>query len=156
MKTSSGYTLVEVTVAMLILAMVASGVFSVILTTRTTQVRSDRTELAILYQRTLDDALANYIGVDVDSTLACSRCGASCSNLGCPRFTGDSCGSNVFSTGCTHNADILLPAWFKAAPFSAKLCYMVTLYNAPGSGSAQQMKKVTSKLTWEEGTCTLP
>ena len=171
-RSSKGFTLVEVAVAMLIMAMVSTGIFAVLLTARTNQVQSDQRQSAIIYAQKLRDQLKNYqadYGQVADLNRVCQRmCGANCGTSACyARVTGDSgagtCGggstihafyntTTSFATNCWHRATGLLPTTFTSAPFSARMCYKST----PVTVSGRSVPQVDIRVEWREPAPTCP
>lgn len=147
---------------MLIMALISSGVFSVVLTAERTTYRADRRQGAVIWAQRLNDVLQNYSGIDVDPsaqgyTFFCNACGSSCASNGCPKLSGDTCGSHVFSSGCTHNANALLPAWFKADPYKGRMCYTVNDTATPSlSTNGLVLNNVKTYVTWEDDASICP
>jgi hypothetical protein len=151
---------------MLIIAMVSSGVFSVLLTSRTNEVRSDRRQQAIVFTQRLDSELQRYAG-DINgsngtSDLCQKLCNNNCGTAGCyAHLPSDTCsgggaGITAYTSGCLHVADTLLPTWFTAAPFNGHMCYSA---GTCSMGGAWSVNKVVTAVVWESATnapCTGP
>ncbi len=151
-----GFTLVEVLLGILILAMVSFGLMSVILASRKTQSSSDRRQLSSLFATQLREALRNYDIADDRATKGATGNFLTLKNTtGGYALTGDVCASCAgvggvvwaFDAG-THNVTNsgLLPSWFTAAPFSGTLTYTVTAV-----GSAPNISRsVSVNVNWTE------
>lgn len=133
----NGFTLVEVCVSAMIVAIGATALFAVALSTRRTIAVSPIREQMHQYSRLLLETLKTYVTPDTSN------------NLGAPNGSwalcaGDTGQSWALGSG-THNADCLLPATLTAAPpagASAQLRYVVLV-----TGGA---RKITVNMTWTE------
>jgi hypothetical protein len=144
---------------MLIIAMVSSGIFSVLLTSRTNEVRSDRRQQAVVFTQRLDSELQRYAG-DANGSNGtndlCQRlCNNNCGVAGCyAHLPNDLCsggGANItaYTPGCKHNADVLLPSWFTLPPFNGHMCYSA---GTCSMGGGWFVNKVVTGVVWEDPT----
>jgi prepilin-type N-terminal cleavage/methylation domain-containing protein len=123
---SSGYTLVEVMVAMLLTSIMVTSVFSVALTVKTGGNKGERKIKAAAGARQVAAMLKNYVTGDPNNTLIPGP------GLGTNKWSMDSGGvddtscSNCYAlTSGTHTLTGILPATFEAAPFNARVIYFV-------------------------------
>ena len=146
---------------MLIIAMVSSGIFSVLLTSRTNEVRSDRRQQAVVFTQRLDSELQRYsgdtAGANGTNDLCQRLCGNNCGTAGCyAHLPSDSCSGggptiNAYTAGCLHTADSLLPSWFTGAPFNGHMCYSAASCSMGGS-PVMYVNKVVTAVVWEDAT----
>lgn len=134
---AAGFTLVEVLIATLLLAVGVAGVFSVTLSARVQSKRHAGRDKINQYGRRLQEELKSYVTADP-------------SNLqGAPgnswRHPNDTCGQPALSDACTHDVTSMLPAELKSAPFNAKLTYQVSTVAKTGG-----LKKVEITMTWDD------
>ena len=158
----AGYTLVEVVVAVLISAIMVTAVFSTALTSKTSSGKSDRRLIASQAARQLTSRLRQFVtgcGCDINTGICPSpqcttilgptnRAGVASWYLndptGSPAIT-DSMG-DVWAMRCgQHTVTGLLPAWFEAAPYNARLVYTVS--NCAGGDTPPL---VTVNVPWTE------
>ncbi|MBI4056701.1 MAG: type II secretion system protein [Elusimicrobia bacterium] len=145
-RTSRGYTLIEMVMALFITGIVVTAVFSVVLSARATTNKGGRREAAFFYTRQAMDRLKAYVTADPTA--------AGPGGVGVWTLPGDSCG------GCTwalQTGDHDLTSWLppcgvgvplcNGAPISAVLTYRVEAIDFGGGifGSS-----VTFSMTWNE------
>lgn len=137
----TGYTLVEVVVAVLLTSIMVTAVFSVALTSKQGNVKTEHKMIASQATRRLSAALRNFVtGCDCDTaTGICDM--TSCTFLGpTPRPDRFSWCLNDPTNGIFDDrGDVwaltdglhrvtgvgMLPAWFQAAPYNARIEYTV-------------------------------
>lgn len=107
LKTSKGFSLIELTVAALLMAIMTASVFSVVLSSRLQKARADPRLNHNIYAQAVLDALRNYVAYDP----------AKLPNNG--RWAADTCaacgGGNCWALkeDCAHDVSTLLPAEFR-------------------------------------------
>lgn len=141
MKNQKGFTLAEVCVAALLLAIGATGIFAVVLTCRYTTKNNQVREEMHHYARKVTEDLRGYVRTVENTTLV----NAPGSNW---IFPGDSSTSPCRDwalEACDHNVDALLPAHLRAAPFNGTMTYTVSTPN--GLDGARQ---IDVKLHWND------
>jgi prepilin-type N-terminal cleavage/methylation domain-containing protein len=162
MKAHRGFTLIEVVAAMLVSCVMISAVFSVALSNKQTNARSDRRLVAAQAAQSLTLKLADYVTADASNTPTTLALAPG----GLWSLPGDSLG-NVYAlcgtaAGTAHvlgAASPLVPTQISAAPFNGTLTYTVTWaagcnVACPGFLSAIPVvncqPKVDVKATWTE------
>ncbi|MBI3300345.1 MAG: prepilin-type N-terminal cleavage/methylation domain-containing protein [Elusimicrobia bacterium] len=129
-----GYTLVETMIAVLLVSVVVTSVFSMVLTARTGVNKSGKKGQAVFYLREVVEALKTYVTADLTAPGPNSW-----------QLPGDTCGCWALQAGA-HNATGYLPTSFTGAPTSGQLTYDV-IDMACGAATCKQ---VTFNLTWNE------
>lgn len=134
---SPGFTLVEVVIATLLLAVGVAGVFSVTLTARVQSKRHAGRDKINQYGRRLGEELKSYVTADI-------------TNLqGAPqnswRHPNDTCTQWALSETCTHDVTSMLPLDLRSPPYNARLTYQVY---APVK--AQDPRRVEISMTWSD------
>ncbi len=140
-RRSNGFTLVEVCVSALIVAIGATALFAVALSTRRTLAVSPTREQMSQYSRLLLETLKTYVTSDTSNSTGAPNPGAGNPWQLC---AGDAGNAWALSAGA-HNADCLLPATMTPAPpagVSAQLRYTVSV-----TGGA---RKITVTTNWVE------
>ncbi len=139
---NGGFTLVEVVIAMLLTAIIVSGVFSLALTIRSGNVQTDRKLIADQYARQLTSMLKSYVTADCTgnpATTAMAPLNASgvhswsLSNVEGPGgLISDSCGASCYALESGYHVltNFIPPAASNAelnsgSPYNAKICYNV-------------------------------
>lgn len=144
---SRGYTLVEVVVAMLLMAIMVSSVLSLALSSRQAGGKSDRRMEAARVSRELTGLLKNYVTGDPTTNLIAGpnannpvNSWSLDDNTRVPPIS-DSCtcgGPNVYALAPgTHTITGFLPGWFAATPYNATLKYYVGSETIDGSPAPQ-------------------
>ena len=126
-RAADGYTLIEVAVAMLITAFLVTSVFSIALTGKSSGAINDRKLLAAAGVRQVSAKLRNYVTADsIDSAinLPGPGNGANSWSMTSDGVT-DSCGNCYALASGPHELTGVLPAWFEAAPYNARVSYTV-------------------------------
>ena len=153
-----GFTLVEVVVAMLVMATAAFGIMGVLLSARKTQASSDRRQVANFYAQLLRETLKEYViaypssGTPVSGDLTTLRTTINgswfcpSSNTTCEKLPGDGCSWALDASCNPHTADSLLPAWFSGASGSIYNGHMTYTVTAGADGG----KSVVINVTWTE------
>lgn len=134
---SGGYTLIEVLVAVLLTALMASSVMSVALSSKMTGGRSDRKLIANELSRQLTSTLKSYVSADQSQTLipgpgsvgSWSINGASYGTSG-TSITDSQGGAFALAAG-SHTLTGFLPPWFSGAPYNATAAYFVCYLALP-------------------------
>ena len=155
-----GFTLAEVVVAILVMAVVTLGIFAVVSSNRTATQKVDKKVRALFYSRQAMDKLKAYVTAD-------SGAGGPTPNWRIPE---DSCNAGLGTCtptcwaleACTHDLTAMLPAacgpgvpFCSGSPINAKLSYTVTdLAADPGCGAGQAgpvpCKRVVFNMQWSE------
>lgn len=152
-----GYTLVEVVVAMLLVAVMVASVFSVALTAKQGGGKTERRLMAARASKHLTGVLKTFAAdpsIAVTSATAASWGPGAGTNkwslddgtvddLGDP--PGDPCVDCYALRPGTHTVTGILPSWFEAAPYGAKLRYCVNNSLAVGQGTP-----VSVTIDWKE------
>jgi prepilin-type N-terminal cleavage/methylation domain-containing protein len=148
MKTSKGFTLVEVIVAVLITAVMVSSVFSISLSSRRGNLRADHKLIAAQATRQLSATLQNY--VTADNTVATSIGGQAGFQApgGTWQFPGDSVGY-ALEPG-SHTATGYLPGWFEAAPYNARAMWFVSCTGTCPPDPSAGAPWISVAVTWDE------
>ena len=137
----NGFTLIEVCVSALIVAIGATALFAVALSTRRTIAVSPIREQMNQYSRLLLETLKTYVTADTNVDTGAPNPAAANKWQLC---AGDAAHTWALTSG-NHNADCLLPASLTAAPpagASAQLRYTVSV-----TGGA---RKITVTMNWVE------
>ncbi|MBI5200692.1 MAG: type II secretion system protein [Elusimicrobia bacterium] len=137
----NGFTLIEVCVAAMIVAIGATALFAVALSTRRTVAVSPIREQMTQYSRLLMETLKTYVTSDVSNNTGAPNPAAANPWQLC---AGDGAHTWALTSG-NHNADCLLPTSLTAAPptgANATLRYAVSV-----SGGA---RKITVTMSWTE------
>jgi prepilin-type N-terminal cleavage/methylation domain-containing protein len=139
-----GYTLVEVVIAMLISSIMVTAMFGVALSQKVGTTQGDHRLYADQAIRQVSSQLRAYV-----TGCGCSAATGSCSSSGIPNdctmilgpntanagpatwffnspSVTDSMGNVWALTNGTHVLTGVLPAWFEAAPYNARVSYVVT------------------------------
>ena len=123
---SSGYTLVEVMVAMLLTSIMVTSVFSVALTVKTGGNKGERKIKAAAGARQVAAVLKNFVTGDPTNTMIPGP------GVGSNKWSMDggavddtSCSNCYALTSGSHTLTGILPATFEAAPFNARVIYFV-------------------------------
>lgn len=144
---SRGYTLVEVVVAMLLMAIMVSSVFSLALSSRQAGGKSERRMEAARITKEVTGLLKNYVTGDPTTTLIAGPNANNPANTWSlddptrvPPVT-DTCtcgGPNPYALAPgTHTIAGLLPLWFSGPPYNATLKYYVGSETIDGSPAPQ-------------------
>lgn len=141
-----GFTLVEVTIAALIIAIGTTAILSVVTTSRT-QLKHSSTKQQMDEQgkRLLED-LKSYTRPAASWTPAgfTGVLGPG-DGAGYWHYPGDTCGFWALAESCAHNVTASLPPWLRNAPISATLGYTVTV--APDSRAG---RNISLNMSWNE------
>lgn len=133
-----GYTLVETLVAVMLISVVVTSVFSLVLTAKMGSRKTGRKAEALFYVQQYRELLKSYVTADT------SVAGPTPGWI----IPGDSCGCYALQTGVQHNFTLQLPASFQAV--GGQLFYTVTDVNcitiAPGVTQCQ--KSVQFNVGW--------
>lgn len=132
-----GFTLAEVSVAALLLAIGATGIFAVVLTCRYNMRNNQAREEMQHYARKLAEDLKGYVRT-VDSTDATNAPGGSWVH------PSDPSGSWALTPG-EHNVTTMLPAYLQAAPYNATLRYTVSI-----GATNDSPRQVDVRIQWTE------
>ena len=142
-KSSNGQSIVEIVISILLLAIVAAGIFGVILTAKKQTTKSKAHEDATLSANQLIQELQNYVtALDTTDPLNLS------SAPGTPpswHYPGDTNTGWALAVG-NHEVSTLLPLYLQSAPYTAHLTYTVTVVPVNG----QNMNQVNVQITWQE------
>lgn len=143
----AGFTLVETLIAVLLISVVVTSVFSLALTAKISSVKTERRASGMFYVRRTTEKLKAYVTADKTAATAVA--------MGAPvnwKLPEDSCNSGLGTCPavcwaldvCTHDVTAMLPAALSAAPINAKLAYTVS------SACDSCAKTVTFSYTWDE------
>lgn len=133
-----GYTLVETLVAVMLISVVVTSVFSLVLTAKMGSRKTGRKAEALFYVQQYRELLKSY--VTADTSVA--------GPAGGWNITGDSCGCYALQTGVQHHMTSQLPASFTAAPVNGRLYYEV--FDITGCGAAGALcKRVEFYVSWQ-------
>ncbi|MBI3564678.1 MAG: hypothetical protein HY079_05730, partial [Elusimicrobia bacterium] len=155
--------LVEVIVAMLISCIMVTAMFSVALTQKSGSGKSDRRVLANQGMAQITAMLKGFVtGCGCDPTTGvCSNTNGDCTMLTGPNTANagvatwymngggitDSMGNVYALTYGTHILTGVLPAWFEAAPYTARVQYAVTNTQTV---NGRPVPKVVVTVNWTE------
>lgn len=143
-----GFTLVETLIAVLLISVVVTSVFSLALTAKISSVKTERRASGMFYVRRTTEKLKAYVTADKTAAVAAA--------MGAPvdwKLPEDACNSGLGTCSaancwaleiCTHDVTAMLPAALSGAPINAKLAYTVT------SACDSCAKTVTFSYTWDE------
>lgn len=146
-KNRRGFTLVETLIAVLLISVVVTSVFSLALTSRVSSTKTQRRAVGLLYTRRAMEKVKAYVTADASAGMAAT--------VGAPanwKIAEDLCNTGEANCAsatcwaleaCKHDVSPMLPAGLSDPPISMKLTYTVT--NAAGGA-----KKVNFQLTWDE------
>ena len=150
----SGYTLIEVMVAMLLTSVMVTSVFSVALTVKTGGSKGERKLKAAAGARLVASQLRNFVTGDPTSTIA----GLTGPGVGSNKWSMD--GSGVDDLSCTncyalgagsHTLTGIMAASFEAAPYNARVIYFVTTTDTITDGvNTRPIPSVSITTTWTE------
>jgi prepilin-type N-terminal cleavage/methylation domain-containing protein len=148
--TDDGYTLVEVVIAMLLVSIMVTSVFSVALTAKQGGGKGVRKLLAAQGAKQVSGVLKNFVTGDETTTMIAGPGGGNgwaMSNgvvtAACPGG-----GTNCYAMASgTHTLTGVLPAWFEAAPYNARVRYFV---NNSVTINGRPMPNVTITTDWTE------
>lgn len=174
----SGFSLLEVLVAILLTAIIVAATFSTLLLTQADFGSSDAQMTLGLTERQILETLKNYQSASIagpgnldlnsgpcqSGLPACQNTwslpgdsGVACAGANCPAScaAGNVCsaGAYALAIGCGHNVTALLPPVFQAAPFNGVMCYTVTDESGLSAGTAiadqsQFMPQVQLTVQW--------
>lgn len=151
---SKGYTLVEVMIGILLVAVVVTSVFSLVLTSQTTSKKSGRKAQGQYYMRQAMEQLKAYVTADSGDGI---RGPQGVGTVGDPdgpwKFPGDSHPGTALDSSGEHDITSMLPAEFRALfpDDDVKLTYQVTREPAgcdPTTPGCR--KKAEFQMTWDE------
>ncbi|MFA5140450.1 MAG: type II secretion system protein [Elusimicrobiota bacterium] len=157
-RNCKGFTLVETLVAVLLIAIVVTSVFSLALTSKGASVKTGRREQALFYTRKAMEKLKAY--VTGDETFAAAGPNYA-RDPGRPwAIPEDACGGCggagqcwALDPTCTHDLTLMLPAKLRDAPISMTLGYAVT-NDPPGcvdrTGLSACRKEVRFTVNWSQ------
>ncbi len=134
----AGFTLVEVVIATLLLAVGVAGVFSVTLSARQQSKRHAGRDKINQYGRQVQEELKSYVTGNINDTQGAPG--------GSWHHPSDTCGEWALSANCIHDVTSMLPADLKAAPYNAKLSYTVTVENL----GSLKTRRVDIKMKWDD------
>lgn len=168
LRLRAGFSLLEVLVAVLLTAIIVTGTFSGLLTTRKNAGRSDNRVLAAIAQRQLLETLQNYqtasnLGSDATSGPggggnswhlpgdACKPCsGPNCS----PSCGSNACAASCYAldVACAHTVTTqYMPARLQNPPLNGQMCYTVTDESGAGGGDLTKFQpRVNVYILWNE------
>ncbi len=153
-RSDSGYTLVEVMVAMLLTSVMVTSVFSVALTVKTGGSKGERKIKASSGAKQIAAVLKNYVTGD-PLTLTIPGPGTGPNSWSMDGNVGNGVGL-IDDTSCTdcyalttgaHPLRNILPAEFEASPYFAQLTYTVTVTDTV---NGRPVPSVTITTTWTE------
>lgn len=140
-----GYTLAEVIISMLLVAMMVGAVYRLALTSMQSGNKIDRKVFANQAERHLSEQLRQYVTADSTTNLIAGPNGGtgatawymqgSASPQGGGVTVIDSLGAVYALASGTHNLHNYLPQWFEAAPYNATAQYVVTPQAGLGNGT---------------------
>ncbi|MBI5629461.1 MAG: type II secretion system protein [Elusimicrobia bacterium] len=149
----SGYTLVEVVVAMLISAIMVAAIMSVALSAKKGEVKNDRKIVANQATRELAAKLNAYITADPASTIIAGPGSGSNKWSMTSGSIVDTCpdaSTNCYAlTTGSHTLTGFLPTWFEATPYSARAIYFVS-YPQAYSVANGTVPLVNVTVSWTE------
>ena len=130
-----GYTLVETLVAVMLVSVVVTSVFSLVLTARMGTKKTGRRAEAMFLARSYMESLKSFVTADT------SQPGPYPGWV----LPGDPCGCYALSNG-VHNMTGALPASFRNAPVNGQLTYTVS----DVACGASTCKSVTFNVSWQD------
>ncbi len=153
----SGYTLVEVMVAMLLTSIMVTSVFSVALTVKTVGGKGERKIKAVAGARQVASLLKNYVtgetgAVSTGAPGIAGPCAGAVNNwsMTCNGIT-DACpggGSACYALAPgLHTLTGVLPATFEAPPYNARVSYVVTV---TATVNGRPVPSVSITTTWTD------
>jgi len=137
-RNDRGFTLIEVVIATMLMAVGVTAVFSVALTARYRMNRNLLKSRMSQEARRLSDDLKNF--VTYDSTIVDGAPGSAW------RLPDDQCSQWALSEYCVHDVTGRLPGDLRKAPVSASLAYSVSV-EPRGHG---YVRKVDIQMRWTE------
>ena len=148
----TGYTLVEVMVAMLLTSIMVTSVFSVALTVKTGGNKGERKIKAAAGARQVAAQLKNYVTGDPNNTVINGP------GTGSNKWSMDggvvddtSCANCYALTAGSHTLTGILPATFEAAPFNARVIYFVSTTDTITDGvNTRPIPSVSITTTWTD------
>ena len=158
LNSRKGFTLVETLVAVLLIAIVVTSVFSLALTSKGASVKTGRREQALFYTRKAMEKLKAYVTGDQDFAAAGpNRARDQSKPWAMPEDACGGCGGAgqcwALDPNCTHDLTQLLPQKLRDAPVTMTLGYVVT--NDPAGcvdrvGPTPCRKQVRFTVNWEQ------
>ena len=142
----AGFTLVEVVIATLLLAVGVAGVFSVTLSARQQDKRHAARDKINQYGRLLQEELKSYVTFEEELT---NLQGAPKGSWSHPKDTSQ-CRQWALSNGCTHDVTALLPPELKSAPFNARLTYDVFVEALGPADNKRNVRRVEITMKWDD------
>lgn len=160
-REASGYTILEVLVALLLSGVIISSVFSVALTSKASSGKSDRQLVAVQAARQITVQLRNFMtgcscnfSTGVCDATSCTIAGPNTARSGVatwyfnspsasPAVT-DSLGEVYALTYGAHKLTGYMPPWFESAPYNARLTYTVK------ASPTASMPQVDVAVNWTE------
>lgn len=180
MTARSGFSLVEMLVAILLTAIIVTATFSALLLTKADLSSSDNQMSVSQAQQQLLQTLQNYQAASISLTDANSGpnqggtnswslptdTGAPCSGTNCPAqcqsgatLTGcpsalAGCDSNSYALQicCIHNVTTMLPTALQNSPYNGIMCYTVTDQSGNNGAQATLMPQVNVMVQWTKQT----
>ncbi len=143
-----GVTMVETLVAVLLMSVVVTSVFSLALSSRVAATKTSRKGIAGFYIRRAQEKLKPY--VTADTTLGVEGPGGT--GAAAWRLPEDACAGSYGNCPancdaldvCTHDVTAMLPGGLTGAPINMRMTYTVT--NAGTTGR----KKVAFDVSWDQ------
>lgn len=142
----SGFTLVETLIAVLLISVVVTSVFSLALTSKTSGIKTERRAVGLLYVRRTMEKVKAYVTADTSAAMAAT--------VGAPanwHMPEDACNGGLGTCSsatcwaleaCIHDVTALLPQKLRDPPINAKMTYTVQ--------DVGLAKKVSFQMTWDE------
>ena len=149
MKSSGGYTLIEVVVSLLLTAVLVSSILSVTLSSKKGSGKAERKLIANQLSRDLTSRLKAYVTADPTTAIIPGPgTGANSWSMTSGSIV-DSCGNCYALSPGSHTLGNFLPAWFAAAPYNAQATYFVD-YPQPYSVANGTVPWVNVTISWTD------
>lgn len=154
---SSGYTLIEVMVAMLLTSVMVTSVFSVALTVKTGGNKGERKMKAAAGARLVASQLKNFVtGDPANTVIPGPGTGTNKWSMTGGTVT-DACACTACAANCyalapgSHTLTGILNATFEGAPFNARVIYFVTATDTITDGvNTRPIPSVSITTTWTD------
>lgn len=142
---ASGFTLVEVVISILLVAVIATSIFAVVLTVRSDTLKSDVKIQAVSAANLVLDKLGNYVTASLEAGRGPNTlCAANTWALPLP---GVACGDGTYALASgVHDVSGYLPSNLTAPPYGMSMKYTVTDMG-PG-GQPDSRFRVTVQVQW--------
>lgn len=144
LRSSRGFTLAEVSIAALLLAIGATGIFAVVLTCRYNVKNNQAREETQHYARKLVEDLKGYVRESNEAN-------ATNAPNGTWAHPNDSSANAAWALAAgAHTASTVLPQYLRDPPFNATLSYTVTLLPCANPSANDCPRQIDVTVRWDE------